>query len=367
MKVILAIYSLAGAGGAERVVSIMAGYWAEKGWNVKIVTFDDGSKPTFNRLHPDVQQRSLLSGRNNHFIMRLLRYCFRYLLIRRSLVKERPDAIITFASGTNMKILRAMLFSPIPVIVSERNYYNKSSRSFFLRLYRNWLYSRARAVVCQTQAMKDTLPVRLQRKSVIIPNPVLKGNGGPTTPEITLPEGKILFAVGHMSRKKIYQKGLDLLIPLFSKLAQKHSCWQLVILNDGPDRHLIEKEIEKYNLKNRVFLPGRVQNIYSVFQKGNMFVLPSRFEGFPNALCEAMACGLPVVSFDCPTGPADIIRHGIDGYLVPAEDTAALEQALDRLMSDDELRRQMGRRAAEIVDRFSVEKVMAMWEELICG
>ena len=138
-----------------------------------------------------------------------------------------------------------------------------------------------------------------------------------------------------------------------------------MILGDGSERDALTRKVEEYGSADRVYLPGNVKNVRSLLDRGDLLALSFGCEGFPNALCEAMACGLPVVSFDCPTGPRDIIRHGVDGLLVPPEDAAEVEKDLDTSMSNKEMREKMGVTAKEVVVRFSLEKVMRMWEELL--
>jgi glycosyltransferase involved in cell wall biosynthesis len=115
-------------------------------------------------------------------------------------------------------------------------------------------------------------------------------------------------------------------------------------------------------LEKRVFLPGLVGNIGEWYEQADLYVMSSRFEGFPNTLLEALSYGLPAVSFDCDTGPRDIIRHEVDGLLVSPGNVAALENALDRLMGDVALRQHFAKRAVEARERFSIERVAGMWE-----
>ena len=118
-------------------------------------------------------------------------------------------------------------------------------------------------------------------------------------------------------------------------------------------------------LTNHVHFPGLVSNVRDYLDPADLFVMPSRFEGFPMALCEAMACGLPVLAADCLSGPRDIIEDGVDGVLVTTENIDALTAGLDALMSNPAKRQQLARHAPEILDRFGVEQVMSLWQEAI--
>jgi glycosyltransferase involved in cell wall biosynthesis len=161
------------------------------------------------------------------------------------------------------------------------------------------------------------------------------------------------------------QKGFDLLIRAFASIARERPDWDATILGDGPERDALAAEIARWGLTRRIFLPGREPDAMGVLRRAELFVLSSRYEGFPNALCEAMACGLPVVAFDCPSGPVEIVRDGVDGLLVPAENVEALATAMSQLAGDPERRRAMGARATEISGRFSVESVAEKWERIL--
>src|SRR5262249_18849014 len=150
----------------------------------------------------------------------------------------------------------------------------------------------------------------------------------------------------------------------FSALAHKHPEWKLTILGGGPLLAELQKQAQSLNLDQRVQFAGPVSDPFPRLHAADLFVFPSRFEGFGMALAEAMACRLPAVSFDCPEGPGDIIRNGVDGLLIPSEDVPALIAALDSLMGDSDKRRRLASRAPEVHSRFGRERILDLWESL---
>src|SRR6185437_12022720 len=140
--------------------------------------------------------------------------------------------------------------------------------------------------------------------------------------------------------------------------------WQLKVLGEGPLKERLQAQARDLQLEDRVEFAGALADPFPVLRAADLFVFSSRFEGFGNALCEAMACGVPAISFDCPSGPSEIIRHGIDGVLVPPEDVTALASAMDDLICDATKRETFARRAADVLNRFGVDGVLSMWDRV---
>ncbi len=172
--------------------------------------------------------------------------------------------------------------------------------------------------------------------------------------------GRIVVAAGRLYA----QKGFDLLIPAFEWVARAHPDWRLRIYGTGPKKAELQELIDQRQLGDNVFLMGRSDHLDQELAKASIFVLSSRFEGLPMVMIEAMTHALAIVSFDCPTGPGDVITHGSDGLLVAPEDAGGLAEAMNRLVEDAELRRRLGAEARRTVRRYSPDEVMPAWESL---
>jgi glycosyltransferase involved in cell wall biosynthesis len=180
-------------------------------------------------------------------------------------------------------------------------------------------------------------------------------------PETQLPEGKNIVAMGQL----IWQKGFDLLLDVFARVSKTDKNWNLIIAGTGIMRDELHQQVKKLGLEDSVFFLGHVRNPFAIFAKCDIFVLSSRYEGFPNVLLEAMVCGLPPVSFDCPSGPGEIIQQGINGFLVPPEDIKSMGNTLYELMKDEELRVDIGKEASKVRGRYTPDKIMKQWDKLI--
>ena len=362
---LLIVISSMNSGGAERVAANLANHWAGKGWNVIVVTIYS-VELDFYQLHPAVKRISLNlasdSGNPPAAVVNNLR---RIVALRRVLRAVQPDIALALMSEANILLaLAATGMRGIMTVGSEHIYPPQYPLGTAWETLRTHLYAHLTALTALTQESSAWLRRHTRaRKIVVIPNAATFPLPD-REPCLELPHmpqgGRMLLAVGRLDA----QKGFDLLIATFQRLVEDFPDWMLVILGEGPDRAALEQQVQSVGLTDRIRLPGRAGNVGRWYAAADLYVMSSRFEGFPNTLVEAMAHGLPVVSFDCDTGSRDIVRHGVDGLLVPAGDTDALEGALRGMMADPSLRQRFAQRAVEARERFSIEKIAAMWERL---
>jgi glycosyltransferase involved in cell wall biosynthesis len=343
------------AGGAERVIGLLADHWTNKGYLVTVIAFDAPEDPIFHPLNGATRIIRLGIKAKRRFAG-LPAMAQRLRALRRTLDALNPDVTISFLTKINVLSLLACLGTNRRVIISERNNPRLQQTHPLWTKALAWLHWRADAIVMQTRKSCECLDDRTRARARVIPNPI------EIIPSVCAPRSTFLFAAaGRLTR----QKGFDMLIEAFAQVADRHGNWSLVIWGEGEDRAELERQVERTGLSGRISLPGTSRSPGDWVGKSDAFVFSSRYEGFGNALGEAMAAGLPVVSFDCDYGPADMIEHEENGLLVPPNDVHALAAALDRLMSDSMLRRRLGAAAQTVGVRLKPSVVAVRWDELL--
>ena len=365
MRILFLLYSL-GGGGTERVTATLSNYWTQHGKEVAIATLSDGV-PDFYDLHPQVHRVSLNLQQVSKNVLAATHYNIRRIAAVRKLIRQNsPDVVIAMGTTANVLLSLASIGMQRRVFVgSERAYPPMPPLPKFWQVLRQYSYRYLTALVAQTAKMREWIQQNTNaRRVVVIPNPVEfpipSGVPHLEPQKVVSSRGKWVIAVGRLE----HEKGFDLLVQAFGRITANHPDWNLAILGEGRKRPELERQRTLLGLSSRVIFPGRVGNLGDWYQASHLFVLSSRYEGFPNVLLEAMAYGLPAVCFDCDTGPSDIVQTGVNGILVPVGDVDALSQAIDMVMRDDALRRSLAERAVEVRERFRLEKVASQWEGL---
>ena len=338
----------------------MANHWVGKDWTITLLTYDDGSESPCYELHPSVIHRPLGLVRQSKNLMEAIANNLKHLFaLRRAIKESAPQVVISFLDVVNIRTILASFGLGFPVIVSEHTDPVRNSISVVWRILRRWSYPYATCVVALTPDAIGYFTADIRRKGCVIPNPVsLPPDSNRTGID---KRGKSIMGMGRLT----HVKGFDQLLQAFSLIALRHPEWSLAIWGEGHLRVELENLRDELGLRGRVSFPGWTGDPFREMQQVGLFVLSSRYEGFSMVLCEAMACGLPVVSFDCPSGPRQIIRNGVDGILVPPNDVRALATVMDRLLQDQSERERLAVRAVEVVTRFDKEKVMGMWEAVL--
>jgi len=365
-RLTLVVPSLA-LGGAERVVSKMANHWAASGDVVTVITLSADDEDTYP-LAPKAVRIALDMMRESHGpVEAVINNLERVRHLRAAIAGSVPETVISFTDRMNVLTLLACRPLKVDKVVAERIDPSRYEIGRTWSWLRRRLYPSARALVVQTERVRDQMAALMRGRPIyVVPNAVEappNNSSFSVRPDTSSDPTRLhwIVAMGRLVR----QKGFDLLIEAFSRIADRHPQWSVKILGEGPARASLKKLIAEKGLDGRVLLAGWEPDPVFVLKQSDLFVLSSRFEGFPNALLEAMACGLPSISFDCPSGPAEIIRDTIDGLLVPAEDVGTLASTIDRVLGDESLRQRLSAEAVHVVDRFSAERYFANWDAVL--
>lgn len=350
-----AVISSLEAGGAERMMALLTGAWVERGWEVTLLTLAGPSQDAFFEVDRHVIVRRLDLYRRSHSVPdALVSNIHRLRVIRAAIRSTRPDVVLSFMVETNVLAILASIGLHTPVVVEEHTDPSVHSLRSPWRLLRRLAYPLASSVVALSPPALAALGPSRGRHGRVIPNPVVPPPPGMVSPS----DPPVIVAIGRL----VAEKGFDLLLDAFARVATLHGDWRLEIWGEGPERAALERLRDSLGLSLRVALPGRTREPYHVLRRASLFVMSSRREGFPTVLGEAMSCGLPVVSVDCPSGPRQLIRDGIDGLLVPPEDVRALADAMERVMLDRSLARDLASRAPGVVERFALPTILERWD-----
>ena len=350
MKIVVVINSLA-SGGAERVVSTLTREWA-KNHQVLIALFDaSGMAYDHGGEVADLSAPSLRSP-----VRKFANAVLRSLRLAHVLGRERPDRIVSFMESANFPAIVAAALTGLldRLCVSVRN--DPMMIPLLNRLLLRIAYRLALRVIAPSNGVSSALQKMglPARKLSVIPNPVARRTDATSWSRTGFPLRYVL-GVGRLER----QKGFDRLLQAFSKVDQ--SGIQLVILGDGKERAALLAISKELGITSHLHLPGVVSDVDAWYRRADCLVLTSHYEGSPNVVAEAMANGCPVVSFDCPYGPAEILEGGRSGILVPQDNIDGLSDAIQQLVSDRALRERLSKVGRQRAEAYSVEKIAPRW------
>ena len=373
LKIVYCTPALYMAGGVERVLSLKANYFADHyGYDITIVLTEGKNKPLFYPLSDKIKVVNLDIDFEELWTCSFLKKILVYLKKQRIYKKRLTEELMRLRPDITISLLRREINFLTSVKdgskkigelhVNRANYRNfeageaNAIKNLFAKLWMRNLVSHLKRLdrfVVLTE--EDKVSWTELNNVIVIPDPLAF-----TIDEVSPLANKRVMAVG----RYVYQKGFDLLLQAWAKIENKHSDWELVVYGMG-DRDPYEQIIDDLRIdRSRCHLYGSTPDIKKEYLNSSLFVFSSRFEGFGMVLIEAMACGLPVVSFDCPCGPKDIVRHDEDGLLVPSGNADSLADALHRLMSDDDLRKDMASKAIINVRRFQLDEIAQRWKTL---
>ena len=373
VKIVYCTPALYMAGGVERVLTLKANYMADVlGYDITIILTEGKDKPLFYPLSDKIKVINLDVDFEVLWTCSFVKKIFVYLQKQRIFKKRLTEELIRLKPDITVSLLRREINSINDIQdgsrkigelhVNRANYRNfeAGDTNIVKRLFaKYWMHNlvshlkRLDRFVVLTEEDKASW-TELSNVEVI-PDPLAFD-----IDQVSPLTNKRVIAVG----RYVYQKGFDLLLQAWKMIEQQHPDWELVIYGMG-DRMPYEQIITELQIdRTRCHLNGSTSDIKAEYLNSSLFVFSSRFEGFGMVLIEAMACGLPVVSFDCPCGPKDIVRHNEDGLLVPSGDTSQLADALHQMMSGERKRHSMASAAIKNVQRFKLDVICERWNAL---
>lgn len=331
-------------GGSERVLSILASQLAEMGHEVIVLIYNamPNEYSLDDRVHkyymPEINYSySFLWKRNKKTLFQCLKY------IRNIVKLEKPDYLLPFYYSEQRDLMVSTLFMKKKIIAVIRNNPAQFPWKRLTRWYRNIMCLFSYKIYVQNNVQKNYFPNFMKKKTFVLANPVSDEFLKSKKEEYFSKNSVQFVSIGRLVQQKNHKNMLD----AFKIVLEKYPRTQLKIFGDDQLRENIEKYICDLKIEDSVQCMGRTQNVVSALMESDIFILSSDFEGMPNALMEALTLGMPCVSTDCPTGPADLIKHGVSGLLVPIKNPIKLAESMLYMIEHQEEAAQMGKNARE--------------------
>lgn len=336
------------SGGAERVMSLLANKFIEKGYGVEFIFLKKDIR--FYPLHQNIKIKVAEKECGSDSLIKKL------LWMRKHIQQDKPNAIFAFRIAVYSVTLISLLGIKIPVIASERN--DPRFNSLAWKIIQAVLLPLADRFVVQTQQIKDYFPKFIQKKTDIIFNPVT----GKVFSLPSVPKEKRIISVGRLHS----QKNQKMMIEAFARVSEEFPEWKLVIYGEGPERDSLESLVSsfRFQVSSRISLPGRSENIIDELNRSEIFAFSSDYEGMSNAVVEAFCVGLPIITTKV-SGTEDFITETKNGFLLERNDVDGMEKAMRKLMSDENQRKSIGNNNRQQANIFKIEHIFLQWENVV--
>lgn len=351
-KILFFIGSISTPRGAERVTTIVANGLVKLGYQVEILSIYKGKK-SYYKLNNEIVLNELF----NEKIDIKRNYLKILIKLRKFLKLKEIDVLVDVDTLLTLFSFPAKLGLRIKSISWEHFNYETNLGSKNRILARKIALKYSDKIITLTEEDKNEFKKRSKNKDkiVTISNPSSFIN---ETPNIL--ENKKIISVGRLN----HQKGYDLLIENWIKIKKQHPEWKLEIAGDGEDKLELEKKIVQLELEDNIKLLGNIKDIKKIYSSASIYIMSSRYEGLPMTLIEAKSFGLPTISFDCKTGPREIIKDNIDGFLIENGKIESLIDKISDLIKNEEKRKQFGKNAF-LDERFKKENIIKNWDSVI--
>ena len=348
-------------GGAERVFVNLAEFFRHEGYQVTMVT---------QYRYPDEEEYALPSGIKRVLSdlnadelsnSRIVNFYRRVCKLHRIWKSEQPDLVLSCIGKNNFMAVVTTMFTKTRPVVSVVGEAREEYPSRLMHMLADFLFPYAAGIVLQTERSKYFFNKKIQRRAIILPNSL---NPDFIKPRYEGERDKRIVAVGRLDANKNH----EMMIRAFAALKEKYPEYTLTIYGEGELRSYLEDLIKQLDISEQVLLPGVIPDVAKQIERAALFLLTSYSEGVSNAVIEALASGLPVISTDVPSGgTVELITDGMNGLIIPAGDGLALERAMDRLLGDPAYADRLGREASKIQKRLAPERVNRLWQQYFEG